>query len=77
MSDPAVMNEILKQVVEAYRVFSIELKSIQMKKTDLIKAILHRVDQEKTIDIENTIKQIIHERTNQHWSHPRPVWGWR
>jgi|GEM_PF-3469109 len=64
MSDPTALNEMLKQVTEAYRVFSLELNGIQAKKTDLIKAILERVRREQTDDIKKVINEMIYERTN-------------
>jgi hypothetical protein len=64
MMDSTAINEMVKQIMDAYRVFSIELKSLQIKKTDLVKSILARVEQEKTTDIENTIKQMIYDRKN-------------
>ncbi len=64
MSDPTAVNEILKQVMDAYRVFSIELSTLQMKKSELVKTILARVDGEQTQDINQVIKQIIYERKN-------------
>ena len=65
MSDPTALNEILKQVTEAYRVFSMELRAVQLKKADLVKAILARVDAEKTDDVKKVIKDMIYERTTQ------------
>lgn len=65
MTDPTVANELLKQITDAYRVFSIELNALQVKKTELVKAIIGRVDQEKTEDVNNVIKNMIYERTSQ------------
>jgi len=64
MTDPTVANDLLKQIADAYRVFSIELGALQLKKTELIKAIISRVDQEKTEDVNNVIKKMIYERTS-------------
>ena len=49
MSDPTALNEILKQVTEAYRVFSMELRAVQVKKADLVKAILARYPGDKAV----------------------------
>jgi hypothetical protein len=64
MMDSTAINEMVKQIMDAYRVFSIELKSLQIKKSDLVKSILERIEQEKTTDVENTIKQMIYDRKN-------------
>jgi hypothetical protein len=64
MTDPNAANELLKQVMDAYRVFSIELQALQLKKSELIKAIITRVDREKTDDVQKVIKQMIYERSS-------------
>jgi hypothetical protein len=64
MTDLNTANEILKQVMDAYRVFSIELNALRIKKTELVKAILERVDREKTQDVQKLIQQLIYERSN-------------
>jgi hypothetical protein len=65
MTDPTALNEILKQAADAYRIFSMELKAVQIKKADLVKAILERVDREKIADIKKITQQIIYERTTK------------
>jgi hypothetical protein len=65
MSDPTETNEALKQITDAYRVFSLELKAVEIEKNDLVKAVLERVSREKTADIEKIIKEMIYERKKQ------------
>ena len=65
MSDPTAMSEALKQIMDAYRVFSLELKAVEIEKNDLVKAVLERVSREKTADIEKIIKEMIYERKKQ------------
>jgi hypothetical protein len=65
MSDPTAMSERLKQITEAYREFSLELKAVEIEKNDLVRAVLERVSREKTADIEKIIKEMIYERKKQ------------
>jgi len=62
MPDTTAMNEVLRQVADAYRVFSLELRAIQVKKADLVKSILERVEREKTADVHQIIKEMIYDR---------------
>lgn len=64
MTDPNAANELVKQVMDVYRVFSIELQALQLKKTELIKAIIARVDREKTDEVQKTITQMSYERNS-------------
>jgi len=65
MPDSTAINEILKQVADAYKVFSLELEAVQLKKADLIRSIIERVDREKTGDIKNLIQQMIYEQSSR------------
>jgi hypothetical protein len=65
MSDPTAMSEALKQITDAYREFSLELKAVEIEKNDLVRAVLERVSREKTADIEKIIKEMIYERKKQ------------
>jgi len=65
MSDPTATSETLKQITDAYRVFSLELKAVEIEKNDLVRAVLERVSREKTADIEKIIKEMIYERKKQ------------
>jgi hypothetical protein len=65
MSDPTATSEALKQITDAYRVFSLELKAVEIEKNDLVRAVLERVSREKTADIEKIIKEMIYERKKQ------------
>jgi hypothetical protein len=65
MTDTTAINEMAKQIMDACRVLSLELKAVQIKKTDLVKSILKRVEAEKTSDVESIIKQMIYERKKQ------------
>jgi len=62
MLDTTAINEMTKQIMDACRVLSVELKAVQIKKTDLVKTILKRVEAEKTSKVEDIIKQMIYER---------------
>lgn len=59
------MSEALKQITDAYREFSLELKAVEIEKNDLVRAVLERVSREKTADIEKIIKEMIYERKKQ------------
>lgn len=59
------MSEALRQITDAYRVFSLELKAVEIEKNDLVRAVLERVSREKTADIEKIIKEMIYERKKQ------------
>ena len=61
MPDPMVQNEIVKNLMDAYRVFSQEMQLIRMKKLDLVKTILARIDAENIAEAEHNIKNATYE----------------
>jgi hypothetical protein len=62
MSDPMVQNEIVKNLLEAYRVFSHEMQLVRMKKMDLVKTIIARLDAESIEDAKHNITTATYAR---------------
>ena len=57
-----VQNEIVKNLMEAYRVFSHEMQLIRMKKMDLVKTIIARLDAESIEDAKHNITNVTYAR---------------
>jgi hypothetical protein len=62
MIDPIANSEIVKNALEAYRIFSQEMNLIRLKKFDLIRSIINRMDAERTQSAKNAIKESSYER---------------
>ncbi len=62
MTDPMVQNEIIKSLMEAYRVFSHEMQLVRMKKLDLVKTIIARLDAESIEDVKHEVNNAAYAR---------------
>jgi hypothetical protein len=62
MVDPIAQNELVRNLIDAYRLFSQEMRLIGQEKTELIKTIIARVDAEQLDNARNNLKNITYER---------------
>jgi hypothetical protein len=62
MVDPIAQNELVKSMLDAYRLFSQEMRLIGQEKAGLIRSIIARVDAERIEDARNKLKEIAYER---------------
>lgn len=62
MVDPIAPNELVKNLFDAYRLFSQEMRLVGQKKAGLIRSIIARVDAERIEDARNKLKEIAYER---------------
>ncbi len=62
MVDPIAQNELVKNLLDAYRVFSQEMRLIGQQKSGLIRSIIARADAERIEAARNKLKEIAYER---------------
>ena len=62
MSDPMASSDAVRSIVDAYRVFSQEMRNIGQAKSGLVKSIIARLDAERLAQARENLKNLSYER---------------
>jgi hypothetical protein len=62
MIDPIAPNELVRNLLDAYRIFSLEMRAIGKEQAKLVKTIIARVDSERLADAQRKIMDLTYER---------------
>ncbi len=62
MPDPIASNEVVRSIMDAYRVFSQEMRNIGQAKSGLVRSILARLDADRLEQAREKLKNLSYER---------------